>query len=302
MIWTKRNAFLLAGIALALLVAYVALLALRAQSSGVAGARSAARSQLPAVWELPLEKIARIVVEPLGEDSLVFERGEAFEWVLASPPGLRYDAEIAAGVAPNAALLVPEKEIGSLADGAERYGLDAPVTVIRIFLGEETDETAGGEYDILLGDATSTGDARYFAVSGDDRVFSMRAEKASSLMIDRLNALDRNALGFNRGLRPAAIAESIANISVNGVAAEDGRALARTLAGLNALAFFDASDLSRYGLDAPRLTIRFENEYGAHAIFIGNAASAEEAYARVEGWDAVFTVPSRGFESLTISR
>ncbi|MDR2088804.1 MAG: DUF4340 domain-containing protein [Clostridiales Family XIII bacterium] len=295
MTWTKRRAFLLAGVALALLIAYVAILASRMQSDGFAGARSAAQSQLPAVWALPVDKIARIVVEPSGENALVFERDEARGWILASPPGLRCDAEVAAGLAPNAARLVPEKEIGSLADGAERYGLDAPVTTIRIFLDGEAGEADGGEYVILLGGATSTGDARYFAVSGDDRVFAMRAEKASSLLLDRLNVLDRNVLGFNRSLRPAAIAENIANIRVNGGAAADGPALARTLAGLNALAFFDASDLSRYGLDAPRLTIGFENEYGAHTICIGNAAGAGEVYARVEGWDAVFTVPSRGF-------
>jgi hypothetical protein len=297
MSFTKRKAFLLAGIALALLIAYVAAAAVKARPLEFAGAPASAQTQLPAIWDLPVDKIARIIAEPLGGEALIFERSETLGWVLASPLGLRYDASIAEGIAPNAARLVPEKEIGSHTDGLAQYGLDAPA-VIRLFLDETADGNESGEYDILLGAATSTGDAYYFTVSADNIVYTMNAEKARSLLLDSLNVLDKNVLGFNRSLRPSAIAEKIINITVNGSAPADAQSLAVTLARLNALEFFDASDLTKYGLDTPRLTIAFENEYGSHTLYIGNAAGDGEYCAMTEGFDAVFTVPARGLDGL----
>jgi hypothetical protein len=277
----KRKTVALAAAALILIAAYATAFILKNGSDAASAAPEAA------IWDLPVDSIASIHIESPEEDILVFERAGSLEWVLSSPADLRYDGAIAAALPLSVARLVPEKEIGEGESGGEPYGLDAPAATVHVFLG------GGDKLDIFIGGATATGEGYYFRVNGSNAIYTMSAEKAHSLMLNRLNVLDRNVLGFNRSLRLPAIAENISGITVNGEIADNAEEMADALSQLNALDFYDAADLARYGLDTPRFAVTFENEYGQHALYIGNDINDEETYARVDGLDAVFSLPSR---------
>ena len=274
----RKAAFTLASAALLLSVVYPVLLAT---------VKTGNYPMYETVWQLPVSSISRIVIIENGEQ-LRFENTGQQGWVLAEPGDIPYEHAIAQALPLALANLAADKKVSEDPDSHSAYGLDDPV-LIYVFLDD------GSVRSVQLGGLSESGDSRYFSTGGA-AVYTMGVLKSESLTLNALNVRDKNALGFNRTLRPSDIAARIDNIKVNGDARPE---LAEALARLTAEMFLGEGGFERYGLDYPRYVIEFTTENGAKTLYIGeDTPTGDSYYARTSDNEYVFTISRRGLDGL----
>ncbi|MDR0706831.1 MAG: DUF4340 domain-containing protein [Treponema sp.] len=277
-----ETALTLAGIAAALLIAYV----IARGNVWLASYRNNA-----ALWDLSAGALVRITVIN-GGDELVFENSATDGWELTLPQGVPYDKAIAEALPLTLAALQAEKEIDAapLSD----FALDEPVIIRAVARTSSAGahvhsaqtappQFSETEYELLLGGKNSDGSSRYFSAGG--KIYTMDAAAAAALTLDSLNVRDKNVLHLNRSLRLADIAAKMSNIRVDGEARPE---LSDALARLNADTF-----IGETVFETERV-IEFDYSGEARTLYLGTLSpDGVYYYAKTPDSDVVFTLLRR---------
>ena len=271
----KAVSIALAGVAIALLAAYILLRGITEQASRV-------RTNI--VWTFAPADIAAVAISG-SAGFLRFENDSQQGWILTSPEGVPYERSIAQALPLMVVNIAAEKKVAGDPKSFPAYGLESPTEITATLID-------GAEHTLLLGSLSASGDAGYFSPDGIG-VYTMSAAQWAALALDSLNILDKNVLGLNRTMRPSDIAARISNIRVSGESRPD---LAGALARVTAGAFLCEGEFAKYGLEDPSYVIEFEIGGVAKALYLGAVADDNEGfYARCSESDYVFTVSRRGF-------
>ncbi|RUL86470.1 DUF4340 domain-containing protein [Tautonia sociabilis] len=272
---------------------------------------------LPALMAVETSEIARVEVEQPGEHGgrVVLERTGPDRWQVAEPIEARADARRIETLLNNLKALRRAPEAGDVAGDPDRFGLDPPARVVRLYREGESEPVAalelGDELERLRyvrpeGGSVTLADALRLEPDDvdpgawrDRALFNIYSYDVKSL--DVAGPGRRLAVELDRGRwRVVAPFRAPANAeAINGLLAD--LAELEAVAGPEGFAAEDVEDLSPFGLDPPRATITLvpAGLTGPDAPQVAHLGAAPEGkadllYARRDGEDDVLLVRARG--------
>jgi len=257
-------------------------------------------------WRLDPQRVRRIELTS-GDHSTVIERAGR-QWRIVRPISARVDRSRMTQLLDRVAKIAMRRSFDNPGKLAQ-YGLARPAASIKLTL-------AGGERRaLLLGDKTPDGAAVYAQERGRARVFLADVALLDDAAAGAAALRDRTALPFDRaGVSRITLTRGAAALTLDRsrsawriatpiAAAADSAAVDGLLASLESVeasrfASERAADLSRYGLDRPRLMVKVRSRRGERRLAFGADTGGGEVYAKNSVDPAVMAVPKSALDSV----
>jgi hypothetical protein len=257
------------------------------------------------VFSVEASKIEELQVKAsAGDQTTLKEEGE--RWRLVSPVAAEADQGEVSGLTSNLASLEQQRVVEEKAADLKPYGLDAPriavgfrasgdKTTKRLLLGSKT--PTGGDMYAKLEDA-----APVFLVSGfldstfDRSTFDLRDKAVLKIERDKVDGLELETASPAGALRLAKTQDAWSLAAPVQARADFGAVeglLGRVAtARMKAIVEPEATDLKKYGLDAPAYTLGLSAGSARASFLVGSQTPDGQYYAKDASRPMVFTVDS----------
>lgn len=120
----------------------------------------------PPILKLDQRSITRVELKKPGADPIVLSK-DGTDWKITAPKNLNADPTVVSGMLSTLSSLNSERVIEDKATNLKQYGLD-PAS----FQADVTEKNNKTQ-QLMIGDATPTGNAHYVELAGDPRVFTV---------------------------------------------------------------------------------------------------------------------------------
>jgi len=250
------------------------------------------------VFAVESDKIDEIDVKSeSGERTTLRKKGS--DWEIVQPVTAASDQSAVSGITSNLSSVEVQRVIDENAPDMKEYGLDAPRVEIAF-------KANGQQHRLQLGQKTPAGSDVYAKLPDSKRVFLISSyldstfnrstfdlRDKSVLKVDRekvdsmdVTAKDRT-VRFEKKNGEWLIAQPAAGRAefgaVDGLLSRVGSVQMKSIVP-------EATDLKKYGLDKPAITVRLGSGSSQALLAIGNAAESGSVYAKDFSRPAVFTI------------
>jgi len=250
------------------------------------------------VFAVESDKIDEIDVKSeSGERTTLRKKGS--DWEIVQPVTAASDQSAVSGITSNLSSVEVQRVIDENAPDMKEYGLDAPRVEIAF-------KANGQQHRLQLGQKTPAGSDVYAKLPDSKRVFLISSyldstfnrstfdlRDKSVLKVDRekvdsmdVTAKDRT-VRFEKKNGEWLIAQPAAGRAefgaVDGLLSRVGSVQMKSIVP-------EATDLKKYGLDKPAITVRLGSGSSQASLAIGNAAESGSVYAKDFSRPAVFTI------------
>lgn len=296
-------------------IALAVLVALGAYILFVEGIKPPEKNGEKVILEVPADDITHLAIEQAG-GVVELERSADGEWAITAPRRVAASQAAVKGVVDTLAKLKCEKKVQEKADDLGAFGLDSPE--VRV-----TATTKRGRKTVLVGAMTPVGSARYVKLGESDPIYVLGSSVVTALQksLDDLREREifRMASSSVTGLR--ILRAGGAEMRLEKKADDEWRIahpfddeadrwrvndLIWDLTGLEAQKFVDeeGKDLSRWGLDHPRLrvdAISSERSSPLHLFVGAPGPDGKGFYVRTSESASVYLVNPAAFSPLEAS-
>ncbi|NLK21972.1 MAG: DUF4340 domain-containing protein [Epulopiscium sp.] len=247
-----------------------------------------------------------------NEEELIFERREN-DWILYSREDLELDQNIVDTLASSFAILFAERVVEENPEDLEKYGLNTPVVTARAILSD------GSEKVYYLGNKTPEGNTYYLMVKDVPKVYTVWVNHGNNFSLKmndvRLKALTEIALEeikyFYLKQEGKPTIEIIPNEDESGkdygwglwlmkqpyrheytVDTEDFTRIIQGVSNLKIKDFVEEnpSDISKYGLDNPKIEIKIQDNKNTLHLYIGSNKDESTVYFKTHDKNNVYTM------------
>jgi hypothetical protein len=249
------------------------------------------------VFSVETDKIEELKVTAGGETSLL--RKSADGWKLIQPAEAEADAAEAINVAQGLSNIETSRTVDDNPVDLKEYGLAAPAIAVEFKAGN----TSGS---LLLGEKTPTMSDMYAMKGGEKRVFLVPAFQESTFNKKTFDLRDKKILKFDRdkadslSLVRGADAIDIAktgsdwkvvkpNPGRSDFSAVEGLISRLSSANMSKLVDSEGTDLAKYGLDKPSMTLSIGAGSARTVLQVGKTENSD-TYAKDASRPLVFTV------------
>lgn len=264
-------------------------------------------SKKPASGTTPNEKVFAGVESGQVNELTITANGQASTlvkkdagWQMTAPETTDADATEASSLATNVASMEQTRVVDENAGDLAPYGLAEPKIKIafkaeggksgEVHLGDKT-PTAGDVYAVTPGSKKVFLVSSYLETTFDKKPFDLRDKRAVKFERDKVDALE-----ITRGKDSIRMARKDSEWKVERPVAGrgdysdiEGLLTRLSTAAMSEIVDGDATDLKKYGLDQPSMTIAIGSGSSQAVLEIGSAAG-EKPYARDRSRPMVFTL------------
>jgi hypothetical protein len=255
------------------------------------------------VFSVEAGKIEELQVKASAGDQTTLKK-EGERWKLVAPVGAEADEGEVSGITSNLASLEQQRVVDEKASDLKPYGLDTPRIAVafraagdkamkRLLLGSKT--PTGGDMYAKLDDG-----AQVFLVSGfldstfDRSTFDLRDKAVLKVERDKVDGIEvqapTSALRFAKSQDAWSLAAPVqARADFGAVEGLLGRIVT---ARMKAIVEAEATDLKKYGLDAPAYTLGLSAGSARSTFLVGSQTTDGLFYAKDASRPLVFTVDS----------
>lgn len=236
-------------------------------------------------------------------------------WNLSYPENLAYSSDVISQKISSYTQITADIVIGTSGLKLSEYGLDKPVASITVLL------KSGQKKRVIYGNETASPGTRYIMLEGSNRVCTTASYNYESAIVTSLDFMDSNVLNgltvadlktldFERS-RDGLVIKAISNND----AAKDGSTpatwqitapikieanaegftkLLDQVSQIKAESFIELApkDMSKYGLDKPKYTLRYKGDKHNISLILGGDAGNGSLYGYSDYVRAVFVVGS----------
>lgn len=283
------------ALVLAGLVAYIYFVeSKRPASSGPEGPRAK-------VFNVASDKIQELRVRSTGGDRTTLVKTGGI-WKVTAPVDVRADEGEVTAITSSLASLEIQSVVDEKPGELKEYGLAEPK--LEVAFKAEGDKE---EQVLLIGDKTATGGDLYAKYGNQPKVFLIAAYLESTFNKSTFDLRDKSILQFDRN-KADAVTITTTDRSVALAKSGDDWRLTKpveakadygTVEGLigrvqtaqmKAIADAEGTDLKKYGLDQPEVTVTIGAGSSRAALLVGKAGEAGVFYAKDQARPMVFTV------------
>ena len=252
------------------------------------------------VFTVESDKIDEIEVKSESGDRTTL-RKKGSDWEIVQPVAAASDPSAVSGITSNLSSAEIQRVIDENAPDLKEYGLDAPRVEVAF-------KASGQQHRIQLGQKTPAGSDVYAKLPDSKRVFLIPSFLDSTFNRSTFDLRDKSVLKVDREkvdsmevttkdrtvrfekkngewqiAQPAAGRAEFG--AVDGLVSRVGSVQMKSIVA-------DATDLKKYGLDKPVLTVRLGSGSSQASLAIGGAAESGNVYAKDLSRPAVFTIES----------
>ena len=258
------------------------------------------------VFTVEADKIDEIDLKSESGDRTTLKR-KGTDWEIVQPVSAPSDQAAVSSITSSLASLEIQRVVDENPSDLKEFGLASP----RI---EVAYKSAGQERHLQIGDKTPTGSDVYAKLSDNKRVFLIPAYLDSTFnhgtfdlrdktvlkvdreKLDKLEVVtDKRTERFEKKEGDWEIAEPAAGkaefSAVDNLVSRIGSLQMKSIVN-------DASDLKKYGLEKPAVTVRVGSGSSLATLLIGSSAESGSVYAKDAARPAVFTIESSLLDDL----
>lgn len=252
------------------------------------------------VFTVEADKIDELEIKSeSGERTALKKKGS--DWEIVQPASGPSDQATVSGIASNLASLEIQRVIDENPGSLKEFGLAAPRVEVAY-------KSGGQQHRLQIGDKTPTGSDLYAKLADSSRVFLIPAYLDSTfnhgtfdlrdktvLKVDR-EQLDKLEVVTDKGTERFEKKEGDWHIAQPAVGKAEFSAVDNLVSRIGSLQMKsivrDATDVKKYGLEKPAVTVRVGSGSSLATLLIGNSAESGSVYAKDAARPAVFTIES----------
>ena len=252
------------------------------------------------VFSVDADKIDELEIKSESGDRTTLKKKGA-DWVIVQPVDSASDQGTVSGITSNLASLEIQRVIDEKAGDLKQFGLASP----RI----EVAYTSGGQQRRLqIGDKTPTGSDLYAKLADSNRVFLIPAYLDSTFNHGTFDLRDKTVLKVDREKLDTLEVVSDKRterfekkqgdwvIAQPPVGKAEFSAVDNLVSRVSSLQMKsivnDATDLKKYGLQQPAMTVRVGSGSSLASLLVGSSAESGSVYAKDASRPTVFTIES----------
>jgi hypothetical protein len=252
------------------------------------------------VFTVEADKIDEIELKSESGDRTTLKR-KGTDWEIAQPVNAPSDQSTVSSITSSLASLEIQRVVDENPADLKEFGLAAPRLEVAF-------KSGGQERRLQIGDKTPTGSDLYAKLADNKRVFIIPAYLESTfnhgtfdlrdktvLKVDR-EKLDKLEVVTDKRTERFEKKEGDWQITEPAVGKAEFSAVDNLVSRISSLQMKsivnDSSDLKKYGLEKPALTVRVGSGSSLAALLIGSGAESGSVYAKDAARPAVFTIES----------
>jgi Domain of unknown function (DUF4340) len=252
------------------------------------------------VFTVEADKIDEIELKSESGDRTTLKRKGA-DWEIAQPVNAPSDQSTVSSITSSLASLEIQRVVDENPADLKEFGLAAPRLEVAF-------KSGGQERRLQIGDKTPTGSDLYAKLADNKRVFIIPAYLESTfnhgtfdlrdktvLKVDR-EKLDKLEVVTDKRTERFEKKEGDWQITEPAVGKAEFSAVDNLVSRISSLQMKsivnDSTDLKKYGLEKPALTVRVGSGSSLAALLIGSGAESGSVYAKDAARPAVFTIES----------
>jgi hypothetical protein len=255
------------------------------------------------VFDVEGDKIVEFQVRASNGDTTTVKRSGA-DWQIVGPPPLKADQSTVSGITTNLATLEIQRVIDEAPKSLDQYALTKPL--VEVTFRTDADKTPR---KLMIGEKTPTGGDVYAMRGNDKRVFLIPAYLEGTFNRNSFDLRDKAVLSFSRGtldsIELKGAGPTVRAVKQNAewrlaepwAARADFGTLESLIGRLETTQIKSVvadtaapTDLKKYGLEPPAVSVTVGSGSSRATLQVGSAADETSVYVRDVSRPSIFTV------------